>query len=159
MDDSQKSLSRRFLAYRFFLNLWFIEAVWLYFYRLYMNDAQIGVLDAAAFGVGLLAEVPSGALADRFGRSRIVRIGIIIAGLGLALQAFGGFWSILLFQMLVMIGFSFISGADEALFFDKLNFKKESAHWRRLITRSAQAAYAACIMHHCNSIGRIHVSN
>lgn len=146
MTPQQKQLSTKFLVYRFFLNLWFVEAIWLYFYRLYMNDAQIGLLDAAAFGIGLLAEIPSGALADKFGHARIAKLGIVIAALGLSLQAVGGFWPILLFQVLVMIGFSFISGADEALFFEKLRLDKHSVEWRRLVTKAGQAAYAAAVI-------------
>lgn len=81
-----------------------------------MTDAQVGILDATAFAVGLIAEVPSGALADRFGRDRVVKVGIVIAAIGMSIQAFGGFGNILFSQSLLMIGFAFMSGADEALF-------------------------------------------
>lgn len=111
-----------------------------------MNDAQIGLLDAAAFGIGLLAEIPSGALADKFGHARVAKLGIVIAAIGLSFQAVGGFWPIFLFQVLVMIGFSFISGADEALFFEKLQLDKHSVEWRRLVTKAGQAAYAAAVI-------------
>lgn len=146
MSDEQKSLSKRFIVYKFFLNFWLVEAVWLYFYRLFMNDAQVGVIDATSFAVGMIAEVPSGALADKFGKSRITKIGIVVAALGMAGHAIGGYWPILLAQCLIMIGFALISGADEALFFEKLRFKSNSVHWRQLMTRSAQAAFAACIV-------------
>jgi MFS family permease len=125
------------------LQLWFVGAIWLYFYRLFMTDTQIGLLDAAAFGVGLLAEIPSGALADRYGRSRIVKIGVIISALGIGLQAFGGFWPILLFQIGVTVGAALISGADEALFFEKLQYKKDSLHWRKFVTRTTQMVHIA----------------
>lgn len=118
----------------------------MYFYRIFMNDAQIGVLDASAFAIGLLAEVPSGALADKFGRAKIVKLGIVLAAIGTAGQAIGGFSLILVFQSIMMIGFAFMSGADEALFFDKLKFRKESVEWRKLITRAGQVAYAASIV-------------
>lgn len=111
-----------------------------------MNDAQIGVLDAAAFGVGLLAEIPSGALADKFGHARVTKLGITIAAIGLGLQAVGGFWPILLFQILVMVGFSLISGADEAMFFEKLRLNKQSVEWRRFVTQAMQVAYAAAVI-------------
>ena len=128
------------------MNVWFVEAIWLYFYRLFMNDAQIGILDATAFAVGLIAEIPSGALADRFGRSKIVKLGIVLAAVGIAGQAFGGFSVILFFQSLAMIGFAFMSGADEALFFEKLRFKKDSVEWRKLMTRAGQVAYTSAII-------------
>lgn len=40
----------------------------------------------------------------------------------------------------MMIGVSFVSGADEALFFDKLQYKQTSADWRKLITSGSQIA-------------------
>ena len=146
MTDEQKTLSRKFIAYKFLLNLWFIESIWLYFYRLFMDDAQIGIIDAATFAIGLIAEVPSGALADKFGKSRITKIGIVVAAIGIAGHAIGGYLPIFVAQALVMIGFALISGADEALFFQKLRFKQDSLHWRKLMNRAVQAAFAACII-------------
>lgn len=146
MNKQQRALSRRFLAYRFFMNLWFVEAIWVYFYRIFMTDAQVGVLDATAFAVGLIAEVPSGALADRFGRDRVVKVGIVIAAIGMSIQAFGGFGTILFSQSLLMIGFAFMSGADEALFFEKLKLREDSKEWRKFIARHVQAAYTASII-------------
>jgi MFS family permease len=46
-------------------------------------------------------------------------------------------------QAIFMTGVAFVSGADEALFFDKLQFKKTSAEWRKLITKSSQFALVA----------------
>ncbi|MCL2451972.1 MFS transporter [Candidatus Saccharibacteria bacterium] len=146
MTDEQKKLSRRFIAYQFLIGFWLVEAVWLYFYRLYMNDAQIGALDTVAFGIGLLAEIPSGALADRIGRAKTVKIGIFLAAAGIGLQALGGFWTLLVLQAICMIGFALISGADEALFFEKLKFNKNSVHWRKLITRGVQAVSLAAVV-------------
>lgn len=75
LTDEQRRLSRRYVVYQLCKNLFFLSAVWLYLYRMFITDAQVGVLDGLAFGIGLVAEVPSGALADRFGRGRFVRLG------------------------------------------------------------------------------------
>lgn len=121
--------------------MWFVGAVWLYFYRLFITDQQVGVLDGLAFAVGLLAEVPSGALADKFGRDRMVRLGQILSGVGLIIQALGSsFAPLFLGQMIMMVGVSFVSGADEALFFERLKFNRESAHWKKLLNRGSQVA-------------------
>ena len=137
----QRWLVRRYYLYQIFTNLWFIGAIWLYFYRLFINDQQVGFLDAAAFTAGLIAQIPSGALADRFGRARLVRIGQVLTGAGLLIQASGSsFLPLFVGQSIVMIGVAFASGADEALFFDKLHFDRESIQWRRLVTRGSQIA-------------------
>jgi len=140
------TLTQRFIAYKFFTNLWFVSAVWLYFYRLFITDQQIGIMDSAAFAIGLLAEVPSGALADRMGRSRLVKIGQCIIGAGIIVQAFGeGFTTFFIGQSLVMIGMSFVSGADEALFFEEFNFDRTSRKWRNILTLGSQIALVATL--------------
>lgn len=140
-------LTRRYLLYRFFTSMWFVGAVWLYFYRLFMTDQQVGLLDGMAFAIGLIAEVPSGALADKFGRDRIVRLGQILVGVGLITQAFGsGFIQIFLGQSIVMVGAAFASGADEALFFQRLNYDRSSLSWRKLLTRGGQLALVGSIV-------------
>jgi MFS family permease len=109
-----------------------------------VTDSQVGVLDGIAFTIGLIAEIPSGAMADKFGRDKMMKIGQILVGVGFIIQAFGT--SLIPFavgQAVVMIGVAFVSGADEALFFDKLQFKESSPDWRKLITRGSQVALLA----------------
>lgn len=141
MTQYQKWLSRKYVAYRTLTSMWFVGAVWLYFYRIFITDQQVGILDGMAFAIGLLAEVPSGALADKFGRDKVVRIGQILAGSGLLIQAAGSsFMPFFVGQAVMMIGVSLVSGADEALFFEKLKFKRSSTDWRKLVTRGSQIA-------------------
>jgi hypothetical protein len=49
-------------------------------------------------------------------------------------------------QAIMMIGVSFASGADEALFFERLNFKRASTAWRKLVTRGSQVALTATLV-------------
>lgn len=132
--------------YQGLTSLWFVSAVWLYFYRLFITDQQVGFLDGMAFAIGLLAEVPSGALADTFGRDRVVRLGQLLAGCGLILQALGSsFLPLFIGQAIMMIGVSLVSGADEALFFERLKFKRVSKTWRKLVTRGSQVSLIATV--------------
>lgn len=127
--------------------MWFISAIWLAFYRIFITDQQVGILDGMAFIIGLVAEVPSGALADKFGRDKIVRLGQLLAGGGLLIQAAGSsFMVFFIGQAIMMIGVSFVSGADEALFFSNIKLKKSSTQWRKLVTRGSQAALAATLV-------------
>jgi MFS family permease len=147
MTETQKWLTKKYLAYQAFTNMWFLGAVWIYFYRLYITDQQIGLLDGMAFAIGLLAEVPSGALADKFGRDKMVRLGQVLTGSGLLIQVAGSsFVPFVAGQAIMMIGVSFVSGADEALFFEKLKFKRTSVHWRKLLTRGSQVALMATLI-------------
>lgn len=139
MQSKQNWLSKKYFVYKVLTRMWFVSSVWLYFYRLYISDRQVGVLDALAFGIGLVAEVPSGALADKIGRDKAVRLGQILAGVGLLIQAFGSsFEQFLAGQALIMIGLAFVSGADDALFFQQLKFRKNTTEWRILLAKAAQ---------------------
>lgn len=141
LTQNQRWLSRKYLAYEFLTNLFFGNAVWLYIYRLFITDQQVGILDGFAFAIGLMAEVPSGVLADKFGRDKMVKLGQFLAGSGFLIQAFGSsFLPFFVGQAIMMIGISFASGADEALFFGKLNFDRASVNWRKLVTRGSQVA-------------------
>lgn len=141
LTKNQQWLSRKYFVYRFLTSLFFISAVWLYFYRIFITDQQIGILDGFAFTIGLIAEIPSGVLADRLGRDKMVKLGQFLAGSGLLIQAFGSsFIPFFIGQAVLMIGIAFVSGADEALFFKKLNFDRRSINWRRLMTRGSQIA-------------------
>jgi hypothetical protein len=64
-ENLNQGIIRKYYVYKFISNLWFLSAVWLYFYRIFITDRDIGVIDGIAFFIGLLAEVPSGAIADR----------------------------------------------------------------------------------------------
>ena len=146
MTDNQQWLSRRYLAYRMFSSMWFVGAVWLYFYRLFITDQQVGILDAMALTIGLLAEVPSGALADKFGRDRMVRLGQVLIGAGMLIQVVGANFSAFIGGQAVMnVGMAFASGADDALFFERLNFERTSVQWRKLVTRGTQVGRAASL--------------
>lgn len=142
----QRWISRKYLIYEFFTNLFFVSAIWLYFYRLFVTDQQVGIFDGVAFAIGLIAEVPSGILADRFGRDKMVKLGQFLAGFGLLIQAFGSsFVPFFIGQAIMMTGISFVSGADEALFFGELNFNQDSFNWRKLVTRGTQVSLIALL--------------
>lgn len=144
MTEKQKWLSQKYLLYRTFSSMFFFSAVWLYFYRLFITDQQVGLLDGMAFAIGVVAEVPSGALADKFGRDKMVRLGQILIAGGILVQSLNStFMPFFIGQAVMMIGFSFISGADEALFYEKLGFKRDSMFWRKLVTRGSQAGLVA----------------
>lgn len=77
----------------------------------------------------------------------MVRLGLVAIGAGIFIQALGSsFMPFFVGQAILMIGFAFVSGADDALFFEKLNFKRDSPHWRKLVTRGSQFALGATLV-------------
>lgn len=136
---SRLSLESRYILYRVLNNLIFYNVVWLYFYRIYIDDGQIGLLDSIAFFLGLLFEIPSGAIADAIGRKKVVRFGQLLVVIGILIQViFPGFSTFVLGQTILVIGMSFVSGSDDALFYSALQYNPESSDWKRLVTRASK---------------------
>jgi len=74
----------------------------------------------AAFGITvLLAELPSGYVADLWGRRRALVVGALCLGIGHTILVFAqDFWSLVLFEVALGIAVSLISGADIAVLYD-----------------------------------------
>ncbi|MEE4381456.1 MAG: MFS transporter [Pseudomonadales bacterium] len=74
----------------------------------------------AAFGITvLLAEVPSGYVADLWGRRLALVAGALCLGIGHTILVFAqDFWSLVLFEVALGVAVSLISGADIAVLYD-----------------------------------------
>jgi MFS family permease len=127
-------------------NLWFVTGSWLYFYRLYMSDRQIGILDGLVFGIGLIVEIPSGALADLLGRKRQLQLGLLLMGAGWFVQGFArAYWHILAGMIMFTVGMALVSGSDDALVYDSLDAENKSNLWEKIIARKFQIMHTVTI--------------
>lgn len=85
-------------------------------------DMQQILLGEAAYALALvILEVPSGYFADRFGRKTSIIIGSVFNVIGFTLYAaFQNFEQYVLANIIIGIGYAFISGADTALLYESL---------------------------------------
>ncbi|MEO0336046.1 MAG: MFS transporter [Pseudomonadota bacterium] len=76
----------------------------------------------AIFGLGVaLLEVPSGYLADLWGRRNTILIGSAFSGIGFTYFVFcSGYWDFLVFELALAVSLSMKSGADFSLLYDSL---------------------------------------
>jgi MFS family permease len=85
----------KFYVYKFLSSFFFIGPIVILFYLEYIPYSQFGIVIAAGLAATIILEMPSGILADAFGRKRIVSAGLLltavqmfIIGLGQSFSAF-----------------------------------------------------------------------
>lgn len=125
---------RLFLAYRVLTRLLLFAP----YIQLYITDvrrlsqAEYGLLQALYYLVAVAADVPTGVLADRFGRKTILVVGAAINGIGcFAFARALDFASFAVGELLFGLGTAFVSGADSALLYDSLAAEKREAEYPR----------------------------
>jgi len=104
--------------------LWFMVAmpiIVLFFQEHGLTLTEVMILQSIySFSVALF-EIPSGFIADIFGRKRTIVLSTIFTFIGfLVFSFFGGFYAFAIAQVLVGIGGSLMSGSDSAIIYDTL---------------------------------------
>jgi MFS family permease len=86
-----------------------------------LSMSQIFILKSI-YSVAMVAtELPSGYLADVWGCRRTILLGAILGALGILIYSFSGdFCSFMVAEVVLGIGFSFVSGADSAILYNSL---------------------------------------
>ena len=98
-----------------------------------LSDAEISSLFALWSAVGIVAEVPSGALADRIGRRTALVAGAVVQAFGHASWiVFPGFLGFAVGFVLWGLGSALGSGAQEALLHDGLAAVGATEHYARI---------------------------
>ena len=115
---------------KFFTGFRFFVPIWILFGLKFMGLSPQANLEAIAFFMGTIMELPSGALADLIGRKASIIIGWFITAtshilLGLSLNSF--FY--VLWSLLGGFGGAFISGADTALIYDSLKQENKESEF------------------------------
>ncbi|HNQ67735.1 MAG TPA: MFS transporter [Bacteroidales bacterium] len=83
----------------------------------------------AVYSIAVIAlEIPSGYLADVWGRKSTIILGAVLGTIGFAIYSFtSGFYEFLIAELVLGVAQSFISGSDSALLYDSLkNENKEN---------------------------------
>jgi MFS family permease len=127
---------RLYLTIQPLLGLLFTIPVWVAFQQRFLSYTGMSVLESGAFLLGILFELPSGVMADLIGRKRTMTFGWFFIAAGYIVEGFSFTLPIMLLGFaLVAIGGSFVSGADEALFYDSLKELKRENEYIKLNAR------------------------
>lgn len=103
---------------------WFnliMPIVVLFYQDLGLNMSQIFILKSV-YSIAMVAtELPSGYLADVWGCRKTIILGAILGTVGILIYSISSdFYSFILAEITLGVGFSFISGADSAILYDSL---------------------------------------
>ena len=116
-------------------NLWFAESSWLFFWRTFITYVEIGLIDALAFGFGMLVEIPTGALADIIGKKNTIIASYIFSSLGIFIMSqTNGFDLLLIGMFLFQLGFALYSGTAEALSYDSLLVENKEDEYESVVS-------------------------
>ncbi len=118
----------------------------LFLQSLGLSLFEINLVNGIFMSARFLLEVPTGALADLYGRKRSVLWGTAISASGFLLYSrAGGFWSAVAAELTVALGGALVSGALGALVFDSLRHRGWGESFRPVARRRLQADLLARI--------------
>ncbi len=127
MSNFSKNIPRLYLVK---ISKWFnmvMPIVVLFYQSNKMGMHEIFVLKAI-YSIAIVAmEIPSGWMADVWGRKKTLILGSILGTAGFLIYSFSyGFWAFVIAEIILGIGHSFVSGADSAMLYDSLKADKKT---------------------------------
>jgi MFS family permease len=124
------------------------EAIWmLYLAFRGMSLVQIGLIESVFHVTSLLMEVPTGIIADRFGRRTSRLLGRLMAMLGTLLMVVASsFWGFAVAFVFTALSYNLESGAGDALVYDSLVQCGKQDRYTRVKGRQEVAWQAAQIV-------------
>ncbi len=112
-----------------------------------LSLTEVGVIESFFWLTVIIAEVPTGAIADRFGRRISLALGAIMFAISTVIFALADGFSLLLGSYLVMgIGMTLYSGAGDALLYDTLRVLGRTREYEHHAGRSHGLFFAAMVL-------------
>ena len=102
-------------------NSWFWMGIWVFYYLKFTDYAGIGLIETSLIIAMTLSEVPTGVVADLFGKKFTLTIAFVLQAIGMSMLAFAPHVSWIIVGVFIAgVGGSFYSGALDALVYDSL---------------------------------------
>jgi MFS family permease len=117
------------------ISKWFslvMPIIVLFYHNNDMGMQEIFLLKAIYSLAVVFMEIPSGWMADVWGRKKTLVLGSILGSLGFLIYCFSyGFLAFAVAEIILGIGHSFVSGADSALLYDSLKADNKTDKYTR----------------------------
>lgn len=148
-DMAYEANIRKSYAYRFLMEFQLWWPIWVIYLQRErgLSLTQITLLDTPFFFLMVLAEVPTGAIADRFGRRWSLMLGSVMFAVAVFIFAIAeNYWIILLSYGAWGLGLTFQSGADMALVYDSLKAVGREEEFQKVNSRLTALKSAAVLV-------------
>ena len=139
MLDKLKGITWRYYVFSFLAGLSFYTAALIPFYTNWghVSLAQVQFLQAWLMFWAFVLEIPTGIIADKFGRKYSVALGCLITFLSfLVYGSIPNFLTFLVAEFLAATGMALMSGASEALLYDSLKEENKEEKFKNVFGRS-----------------------
>jgi MFS family permease len=139
MQKLYTGITWRYYVYSFLSGLTFYTAVLIPFYTRWghISLLQVQFLQAWLMFWTLVLEIPTGVIADKFGRKYSVTLGSFIICISFFIYGtLPDFTVFLVAEFLAAFGIALISGAGEALLYDSLKEEKKDTAFKNVFGRS-----------------------
>jgi len=140
MENFNKNISRLYVIK---ISKWFnivMPVIVLFYQNNGMGMQEIFTLKAIYSIAIVTMEVPSGWMADVWGRKKTLFIGSMMGAAGFLIYSFSfGFWAFAAAEIVLGIGQAFVSGADSAMLFDSLKASGKTEKYTKLEGRITSA--------------------
>lgn len=125
----------------------FVMGNWIFFWLRLMDYGTIGLVDALCFAYGMLAEIPTGAVADMLGKKRTILVAMLLNGVGWITMGFADNLAVLIIGfLLTQTGWAFYSGSSEALVYDSMKERGTEADFDKVLAFSQSVAFVTLVV-------------
>jgi MFS family permease len=139
----------RYYFFSFLSGLTFYTAALIPFYTNWghISLTQVQFLQAWLMFWAFILEIPTGVIADKFGRKYSVALGCLMTFLSFVVYGtFPNFIAFLVAEFLAALGIALMSGASEALLYDSLKEEKNESKFKNIFGRSFSIGQIAAII-------------
>lgn len=134
MKSVHKNIAIAYLL-TFCKNSWFWLGIWVFYYLRFTNYAGIGIIETVLIVTMTLTEIPTGAIADLFGKRKTLFLSFLFQAIGALWMALTPNFSGLALSVFVMgVGGTLYSGTLEALVYDTLKQNNHESTYDRIIS-------------------------
>lgn len=120
----------------FLKHSYFWLGVWVFYYLLFTNYAGIGLIETGLIVAMTVGEIPTGAVADLFGKKATLIVSFILHIIGMSMVAFAlNFYWLFIGIIIAGVGVSFYSGTIDALIYDSLKQLGQQDRYDKVISR------------------------